>query len=53
MVQPPSFHSKDDTRVAKLNKSLHGSCQASPQWFSKFYQTLLSVGFVQSRSDYM
>lgn len=38
--------------VCKLNKSIYGLNQASPQWFAKFLTFLLSLSFCQSKACY-
>jgi hypothetical protein len=52
MALPPGFSSPDPSLVCKLDKSLYGLKQASRQWNAKLTAFLLSVGFIQSRSDY-
>ena len=51
-VQPSGF--EDPTRpdfVCRLNKSLYGLKKASRAWYSRFATHLLSLGFLEAKSD--
>lgn len=52
MALLPGSHCKGEL-VFRLNKSLHGLKQAFRLWFSKFSTTLVQLGFVQSKANYI
>ena len=52
MKIPQGFAREGDSRVCRLRKSLYGLKQASRNWYQKFTNALLNLGFKQSRADY-
>ncbi|GJW80547.1 putative RNA-directed DNA polymerase [Tanacetum coccineum] len=51
MLPALEFFDKDDKIVCKLKRSLYGLKQAPRQWNHKLYETLIEVGFKQSKND--
>jgi hypothetical protein len=53
MEQPPGFvDSQFPNHVCRLNKSIYGLKQAPRAWFTKLANTLLGLGFIESKVDY-
>ncbi|CAM8969230.1 unnamed protein product [Rhodiola kirilowii] len=54
MTPPPGFYKTEKQlgMLCKLTKSLYGLKQAPRQWFSKFADSLMTYGFVQSSHDH-
>jgi hypothetical protein len=51
-AQPSGFEDTDHPDfVCRLNKSLYGLKQAPRAWYSRFAAYLLSLGFVEAKSD--
>ena len=51
-MQMPKGIPNPENKVCRLKKSLYGLKQASRQWFSKLKDTLISLGYTQSKNDY-
>ena len=51
-MQMPKGIPNPHNKVCRLKKSLYGLKQASRKWFSKLKDTLLSLGYIQSKNDY-
>ena len=52
MYLPQGFHSKGETRVCKLLKSLYGFKQASREWNIKLTNSLVDAGYKQCSHDH-
>ncbi|XP_076958475.1 uncharacterized protein LOC143634207 [Bidens hawaiensis] len=52
MKIPQGFAQEGETRVCRLRKSLYGLKQASRNWYQKFTNSLLKLGFNQSKADH-
>ncbi|CAM8972211.1 unnamed protein product [Rhodiola kirilowii] len=54
MLTPPGFYVEERQKglVCKLQRSIYGLKQASRQWFSRFSDSLIQFGFIQSIEDY-
>ncbi|KAK1406643.1 hypothetical protein QVD17_42133 [Tagetes erecta] len=52
MKIPQGFGKPNDNKVCKLKKSLYGLKQASRNWYQKFTNSLLEIGFKQVGADY-
>lgn len=52
MKIPQGFVKEGETRVCRLKKSLYGLKQASRNWYQKFTNSILDLGFKQSKADH-
>ncbi|CAM8982784.1 unnamed protein product [Rhodiola kirilowii] len=54
MKLPPGFYAQArlSGQVCKLQRNIYGLKQASRQWFARFSDALVELGFVQSLNDY-
>ncbi|CAM8887392.1 unnamed protein product [Rhodiola kirilowii] len=54
MLTPPGFYMKEKQKglVCKLQRSIYRLKQGSRQWFSRFSDSLIQFGFIQSIEDY-
>ena len=53
MIQPKGFEMKGhEDKVYKLKRSLYGLKQSSRQWYLKFHQAILEIGFETSPLDH-
>ncbi|KAJ0534952.1 putative RNA-directed DNA polymerase [Helianthus annuus] len=52
MKIPEGFRKRDTNMVCKLKKSLYGLKQASRNWYQKFTNSLLDIGFKQTGADH-
>ena len=53
MMQPDSFQIQgNEDKAYTLKKSLYGLKQSSRQWYLKFHQTILEMGYVVSPLDH-
>jgi len=51
-MEVPKGISNPSNKICRLKKSLYVLKQASRQWFNKLSNTLISLGYQQSKNDY-